>query len=160
MPAAVHQLSKLVALILQPSGEPESVACFLLTHGVILGPVPYSVQGMRLHNEKSGSSSLYVHPTTVEAVPLAGEGTTAVQTVSRNLLEERLQQTLTDLVSPSAKSKVNIQTISDHLCFFSRWFYRAQTQRVGEAFFAESVDTLPLRQVLRAISRVYSSNLA
>ncbi|HLH35596.1 MAG TPA: hypothetical protein VKX41_13045 [Alloacidobacterium sp.] len=161
MPAAAHQLSKLVALILQPSAEPESVACFLLTHGVILGPVHYSVQGMRLHNEQSGSSSLYVHPTTVEAVPLAAEGTaTAVQTVSRNVLEERLQKTLTDLVSPSAKSKVNTQTISDHLCFFSRWFYRTQTQRVGEAFFAESVDALPMRQILRAISRVYSSNLA
>jgi excinuclease UvrABC nuclease subunit len=160
MPAAVHQLSKLIALILQPSADPESVACFLLTHGVILGPVRYSVQGMRLHNEQSGSTSLYLHPTTVEAVPLATESTTtAVQTVSRNVLEERLQQTLADLVSPSAKSKVNIQTISDHLCLFSRWFYRAQTQRVGEVFFAENVDALPLRQILRAISRVYSSNL-
>lgn len=161
MPAAVHQLSKLVALILQPSAEPESVACFLLTHGVILGPVLYSVQGMRLHNEQSGSTSLYVHPTTVEAVPLAGEGAvTAVQTVSRNVLEERLQQTLADLTSPAAKSKPSSQTISDHLCLFSRWFYRAQAQRVGEVFFSDGTDSLPHRQILRAISRVYSSNLA
>ncbi len=70
MPAAVHQVSKLVALILQPSLEPETVACFLLTHGVILGPAFYSIQGMRLHNEQSGSTSLYVQPTAVEAVPL------------------------------------------------------------------------------------------
>lgn len=159
MPAAVHQLSQLVTLILQPSVEPETVACFLLTHGVMLGPVHYSVQGMRLHNEQSGSTSLYLHPTTVEAVPLASESTVAaVQTVSRNVLEERLQQVLADLVSPSAKSKVNIQTISDHLCLFNRWFYRTQTQRIGEAFFAESVDDLPQRQIIRAISRVYSSS--
>lgn len=158
MPAAVHPLSKLVALILQPSAEPESVACFLLTQGVILGPVQYSIQGMRLHNEQSGSTSLYLHPTTVEAVPLAAEGTrTAVQTVSRNILEERLQQALADLKSPSAKSRLSVQTISDHLCLFSRWFYRNQTQRVGEAFFSESVDALPQRQILRSISRVYSS---
>jgi excinuclease ABC subunit C len=161
MPAAVHQLSKLVALILQPSAETETVACFLLTHGVILGPAFYSVQGMRLHNEQSGSTSLYVHPTTVEAVPLAGEGTvTAVQTVSRNVLEERLQQTLAELTSPAAKSKTSTQTISDHLCLFSRWFYRAQAQRVGEVFFSDSADSLPHRQILRAISRVYTSNLA
>lgn len=161
MPAAVHQLSKLVALILQPSAEPETVACFLLTHGVILGPVLYSVQGMRLHNEQSGSTSLYVHPTSVEAVPLAGEGTvTAVQTVSRNVLEERLQQTLSELTSPAAKSKPSNQTISDHLCLFSRWFYRAQAQRVGEVFFSDGADSLAHRQILRAISRVYSSNLA
>ncbi len=158
---AVHQLSKLVALILQPSAEPETVACFLLTHGVILGPVLYSVQGMRLHNEQSGSTSLYVHPTSVEAVPLAGEGTvTAVQTVSRNVLEERLQQTLSELTSPAAKSKPSSQTISDHLCLFSRWFYRTQAQRVGEVFFSDGADSLAHRQILRAISRVYSSNLA
>jgi excinuclease UvrABC nuclease subunit len=160
MPPAVHQLSKLVALILQPSTEPETVACFLLTHGVILGPVLYSIQGMRLHNEQSGSTSLYLSPTTVEAVPLAAEGaSTAVQTVSRNVLEERFQQTLAELISPAAKSKPAAQTISDHLCLFSRWFYRTQAHRVGEAFFAESVDALPHRQILRGISRVYSSKL-
>ena len=159
MPSAVHQLSKLVALILQPSAGPESVACFLLTQGVVLGPVQYSVQGMRLHNEQSGSTSLYLHPTAVEAVPLAAEGVrTVVQTVSRNILEERLQQAVAELKSPSAKSKLSVQTISDHLCLFSRWFYRNQTQRVGEVFFAESVDTLPQRQVLRGISRVYSGS--
>jgi excinuclease UvrABC nuclease subunit len=160
MPPAVHQLSKLTALILQPSAEAETVNCFLLTRGVILGPIHYTVQGMRLHNEQSGSTSLYVHPTTVEAVPLAAEGTaTAVQIVSRNVLEERLQLVLADLTSPAAKSKPNTQTISDHICLFSRWFYRTQTQRIGEVFFAESVNSLPARQILRGISRVYSSNL-
>ena len=160
MPTAVHQLSKLVALILQPSAEAETVACFLLTHGVILGPVLYSVQGMRLHNEQSGSTSFYVHPTTVEAVPLATEGAvTTIRTVSRNVLEERLQQTLAELTSPAAKSKPSTQTISDHLCLFSRWFYRTQTQRIGELFFSDDAGSLPHRQILRAISRVYSSNL-
>lgn len=161
MPPAVYQLSRLVALILQPSAEPETVNCFLLTRGVILGPASYSVHGMRLHNEQSGSTSLYVHPTAVEATPLAAEGAgTVVQTVSRNILEERLQQVLAGLVSPSAKSKVSTLTVSDHLCLFSRWFYRSQTQRTGEVFLAESADTLPHRQILRGISRVYSGNLA
>ncbi|HYK36274.1 excinuclease ABC subunit C [Alloacidobacterium sp.] len=158
-PSAVYQLSSLIAFILQPSAEPETVNCFLLTRGVILGPTRYSVQGMRLHNEQSGSTSLYVHPTTFEAVPLSVEGAgPAVQTVSRNVLEERLQQSLADLASPPAKSRVSTQTISDHLCLFSRWFYRSQTQRAGEVFFADSVDDLPLRQILRGISRVYSNN--
>ncbi len=122
MPPAVHPLSKLAALVLQPSTEPETAACFLLTRGVILGPVSYSVQGMRLHNEQSGSTSLYLQPTAVEAVPLAAEGTTtAVQTVSRNVLEERLQHAVADLASPAAKSRPGTQTIADHLCIFSRW---------------------------------------
>jgi excinuclease ABC subunit C len=160
MSPAVHQLSKLFALILQPSAEPESVALFFLFHGLLAGPADYSIQGMRLHNEQSGSTSLYLQPTAVEAVPLAAEGAAgaAVQTVSRNILEERLQQALTDLTAQATKLKANSQIISDHLCLFSRWCHRTQAQRTGEVFFADDADSLPQRQILRAISRVFSSS--
>lgn len=157
LPDAVHQLSNLNVFIIQPAIEEEGVACFLLTQGVIIGPAIYSVQGMRLHNEQSGSTSLYVQPTAVEAVPLSEEGV-AVQTVSRNVLEERLQQTLSELTLSISKSKPSSQTIADHLCLFSRWFYRPQARRVGEVFFADDIDFLPKRQILRAISRVYSGS--
>jgi excinuclease UvrABC nuclease subunit len=160
MPPAVHQLSKLFALVLQPSAEPESVAVFLLYHGMLIGPVDYSVQGMRLHNEQSGSTSLYLQPTAVEAVPLGAEGSAgaAVQTASRNILEERLQHVLADLTAQVAKIKPSSQTISDHLCLFSRWCHRAQAQRAGEVFFADDAGSLPQRQILRAISRVFSGS--
>jgi excinuclease ABC subunit C len=152
---AVHQLSQLSALILQPAAEPESVAMFMLSRGVLTGPAFYSVQGMRLHNEQSGSTSLFVHPVAMQAVPLADESgaAPAVQTVSRDILEERLDQSLADLNSRATKA--NNQTISDHLCIFSRWFYRAQTHRTGEVFFANDDGTFPRKQILRAISRVY-----
>ena len=160
MSPAVHQLSRLFALILQPSAEPESVALFFLSHGLLAGPADYSVQGMRLHNEQSGSTSLYLQPTAVEAVPLSAEGAagTAVQTVSRNILEERLQQAITELTSQSARMKATSQILSDHLCLFSRWFHRTQAQRTGEVFFAGDADSLPQRQILRAVSRVFSSS--
>jgi hypothetical protein len=112
---------------------------------------------MRLHNEQSGSTSLYLQPTAVEAVPLAAEGA-AVQTVSRNILEERLQQAFADLTSQATRLKASSQIISDHLCLFSRWFHRTQAQRTGEVFFAGDADSLPQRQILRAISRVFSSS--
>ena len=115
---------------------------------------------MRLHNEQSGSTSLYLQPTAVEAVPLSAEGAagTAVQTVSRNVLEERLQQAITELTSQSARMKATSQILSDHLCLFSRWFHRTQAQRTGEVFFAGDADSLPQRQILRAVSRVFSSS--
>lgn len=157
---AVHQLSSLSALIIQPATEAESVAIFLLSRGTIAGPVFYSVQGMRHHNEQSGSTSLFVHPVAMEAVPLANEGgvVPAVQTVSRDVLEERLDQILIDLNLQGTKLKTNSQTISDHLYLFSRWFYRTQTQRIGEAFFADDDGGFPRRQILRSISRVFSSS--
>lgn len=151
---AVQQLSNMRALVLQPSAEPESVALFLLSHGVLTGPVHYSVAGMRLHNERSGSTSLYVAPVAVEAVPLA----TTVQLASHDVLQERLEDVLKMLQSEAKKIKASNQTISDHLCLFKRWYHRPQAQRVGELFFADENGVLPKRQVLRGISRVFTSN--
>ncbi|HEX3435959.1 MAG TPA: UvrB/UvrC motif-containing protein, partial [Pseudacidobacterium sp.] len=96
---AAQQLSQMRALILQPAVEPESVTVFLLSSGILAGPVPYSVQGMRHHNERSGSTSLYVAPTAMQAVPLAADSSAvaAVQIVSRDVLEERLENALTVL---------------------------------------------------------------
>lgn len=157
---AVQQLSKLRAVLLQPSAEEETVAVFLLLRGVLAGPTLYSVQGMRHHNERSGSTSLYVHPTAIEAVPLASDESApiAVQTVSRDVLEERLDQALAALESEITKLKVSSQMIADHLCLFSRWYYRPHARRTGEIFFADADGTLPKRQILRAISRVFTSS--
>jgi excinuclease ABC subunit C len=155
---AVHQLSRLSALVLQPAAEEDSVAVFLLSQGMLAGPAFYSVQGMRLHNEQSGSTSLFVHPVAVQAVPLSGDSGTgpAVQTVSRDILDERLDHALADL-HLKATAKATSQIISDHLCLFSRWFYRAQAHRIGEVFFANEDGSFPRKQILRAISRVYSA---
>lgn len=156
---AMHQLSHLSALILQPAAEPESVAVFRLSRGMLSGPAYYSVQGMRLHNEQSGSTSLFVRPVAVEAVPLTNESGNgpAVQTVSRDILEDRLDETLAELGKQTAKNKISSQALTDHLCLFSRWFHRAQTHRRGEIFFENEDGSLPRRQILRAISRVFSS---
>jgi hypothetical protein len=41
----------------------------------------------------------------------------------------------------------------EHLVLLKRWYYRSS--RVGEIFFADEKGTLPLRRVVRGISRVY-----
>jgi excinuclease ABC subunit C len=154
---AVHRLSQLSALILQPAAEQESIAVFLLSRGILSGPAFYSVQGMRLHNEQSGSTSLFVHPVAMQAVPLGVESGSgpAVQTVSRDILEDRLEEVLAKLAPRNAKT--SSQIASDHLCLFSRWFYRAQTHRIGEVFFANTDGSFPRKHILRAISRVFTA---
>ncbi|HZU10282.1 MAG TPA: excinuclease ABC subunit C [Pseudacidobacterium sp.] len=150
---AVQQLSKMRALVLQPSAVSESVAIFLLSNGVITGPAYYAVSGMRLHNEHSGSTSLYVAPVAVEAVPLA----TSVQLATHDVLQERLEDVLARLELQNKKLKAPSQTLSDYLCLFKRWYYRPQTQRTGEIFFADEKGEFQKKQVLRGISRVFSS---
>lgn len=155
-PPEMHALAALNGVIIQPSAEADHVALFLLSRGSIRGRVLYSVAGMRHPNEQSGSSSLFAQPVAIEAVPLA-ESASLVETVSRDVLEQRLEQALLPLRASAATVKQNPQQIADQLCMFSRWYYRPQTRRMGEIVFTDSNGALQNKAVLRAISRVFRS---
>jgi len=65
-------------------------------------------------------------------------------------MESRVQAFLSS--SPPSKTKSVLETM-EHLALFKRWCYRGS--RIGEVFFADDMGTLPLRRVVRGISRVY-----
>ncbi len=65
-------------------------------------------------------------------------------------MESRVQQALDSF--PPARSKSALETM-EHLALFKRWYYRSR--RVGEVFFADDRGVLPLRRLVRGISRVY-----
>jgi excinuclease ABC subunit C len=65
-------------------------------------------------------------------------------------MESRVQEALATL-SP-AVTKTTVEAM-EHLALLRRWFYRGT--RVGEIFFADEHGTLPMRRLVRGISRVY-----
>src|SRR6202034_1906900 len=67
-PELVQPMSKLRAIILQASANPDEVAVFLYENARLRGPVSFSTLGMRIQNEQSGSSSLYAQPIAIEPV--------------------------------------------------------------------------------------------
>src|SRR3984957_1891770 len=146
---AVHPLAQLSGILVQPSAEPGHVALFALRRGVWNGPVLYSIVGMRLANERSGSSSLFAHPVALEPVPL--EGVAALP--SKDVLEARLEESLSALAQSAAKS-VSSQTLSDHLALFTQWFYRPAARSTGEMIFSGTDGEVARKPLLRAISRV------
>jgi len=146
---AVHALADLNGVIVQPASDPGHVALFLLNRGSLAGPALFSVAGMRHPNEQSGSSSLFAHPAAVTPVPL--EAAPVVKLAARDELESRLDDALNTLAVRSAKST---QKIADHLSLFTRWYYRPQARRTGEAIFDEGREQ-SRKQVMRTISRVY-----
>jgi len=152
---AVRPLAELSGILVQPSAEPGHVALYALRRGVWSGPVLYSIVGMRLANERSGSSSLFAHPVALEPVPL--EGVAALP--AKDVLESRLEEALTALAQSALKT-VSAQTLSDHLALFTQWFYRPHS--TGEMVFAAADGAVPRKPLLRAISRVaaraHSSN--
>ena len=160
MPDGARPLSQLSGIIIQPgSAQPgsawEQVDLFAITRGQLTGPFPYSTLGMRLHNEQSGSSSLFTQPMALEAIPLAEDGSIAVpvKEASKDMLEARLDEALSAL-HPSASEK----ELNDHISLFARWYYRPSTRRIGEVIFLDGEGNLQRRAVIRAISRVAAAS--
>jgi excinuclease ABC subunit C len=150
----VHPLSQLNGVLVQPAAEPGSVALFRLRGGALNGPVLYSTTGMRLANERSGSTSLFAHPVALEPVPLEAEPVAAPRGLrTRDVLEQRLDEALQQLEQSAAKS-VPTQVLTDHLALLTRWFYRPAAKRVGEIQFAATDGEIARKPLLRSISRV------
>jgi len=46
----------------------------------------------------------------------------------------------------------------EHLAILKRWYYRGS--RIGEIFFADEKGELPMRRIVRGISRVFKGEAA
>jgi excinuclease ABC subunit C len=64
-------------------------------------------------------------------------------------MESRVQAALTSM--ERAKGKSALETM-EHIAMLKRWYYRSS--RIGEVFFADASDELPMRRIVRGISRV------
>ena len=53
---------------------------------------------------------------------------------------------------PVEKAQSSMETM-EHLALLKRWYYRGS--RTGEIFFADTKGELPMRRVVRGISRVF-----
>ena len=65
-------------------------------------------------------------------------------------MESRVQLALDAIAHPPAPSALENM---EHLAILRRWFYRGS--RAGEIFLADEKNSLPMRRIVRGISRVY-----
>jgi excinuclease ABC subunit C len=65
-------------------------------------------------------------------------------------MEARLEEALAAI--PAAKPKSALERM-EHLAILKRWYYRST--QMGEIFFVDEKDQLPMRRIVRGISRVY-----
>jgi excinuclease UvrABC nuclease subunit len=166
----VRPLSRLRAVILQASANPEEVAVFLIDNGRMRGPAAFSTLGMRIQNEQSGSSSLFAQPIAMEAVPeeenlgseeareqASQEMARPSAKLQRGLLESRLETALAELAAPAAPPSATVR--QGHLALLKRWYYRPEARRAGEIFFPDADDRWPAKAILRGIGRVAAKSL-
>jgi excinuclease ABC subunit C len=65
-------------------------------------------------------------------------------------MESRVQESLQSAALTKAKSALETM---EHLALLKRWYYRGS--RTGEIFFADAKGELPMRRIVRGISRVF-----
>ncbi len=65
-------------------------------------------------------------------------------------MEAQISEALAAVPDPQPHSA---QEWMEHLALLKRWFYR--TSKVGEVFFADEKGELPMRRIVRGVSRVY-----
>ena len=184
-PELVQPLSKLRAVILQASANPDEVAMFLFERGSLRGPVEFSTIGMRIQNEQSGSSSLFAQPMTLEPVPeetsnreqgigngemgpganvrsgssdsnLPPAGVTTK--LARTMLEARMEGVLAELAKDAGSPSATVR--QGHLALLKRWYYRPEVKREGEVCFPEDDGHWPIKSMLRSVGRVAAKALA
>ena len=148
IPEIVGRIDRLRAVIVQRSALPDHVALFDFRNGLLHGPLQFNVQGMQHANPNSGSSSLYAHPHLAAPVPL--EDSKTPPKPKPQTLESRVAEALAEI--PTRKPERG--EAADHLALLKRWFYRSTKK--GEIFI-NYTDELPLRRIVRGISRLFQS---
>ena len=89
----------------------------------------------------------------IDAGCISGPAVFPIQSVEHTKsqsMESRVETALASL--PAASVSTALETM-EHLVLLKRWFYRGS--RAGEIFFADEKGVLPMRRVVRGISRVY-----
>jgi excinuclease ABC subunit C len=84
---------------------------------------------------------------------ISGPLTFAIQSAEHTKsqsMESRVQEALAWF---SAMTPITTVETMEHLALLKRWYYRSS--RVGEIFFVDEKGTLPMRRMVRGISRVY-----
>ena len=149
-PKLARALGAQRGVVVQASVDPDCVELTLLAGGVLTGPVAFSMLGMRLPNEGSGSSSLFAHPAAVVAVPLEVGALERTRTP-----DERLRATLEGL--EREQRPASRQELGDHQGLLARWYFRPQVKREGELVLLE--EGAGVGALLRACGRVYRASL-
>ncbi|MFZ1012168.1 MAG: excinuclease ABC subunit C [Terracidiphilus sp.] len=178
-PELVQPMSGLRAIILQQSASPDEVAIFLFDQGRLRGPAAFSTLGMRIQNERSGSTSLFAQPLALEPVPEErgdreqGSGNSpendeaAISTSenqpakpARGMLEGRMETLLAEMPPSETLPHAVAVLRQGHLALLKRWYYRPEVRRVGEIFFPDDEGHWPIKALLRGVGRIAAKAIA
>lgn len=141
----VHRIDRLNGILLQPSHLPGHIALFRIAGGMLHGPIQFDVSGRVPKKDAAVGADVeaaQAQNAPVQRVPVQSNPLQSMEARIKELLREA------DVARPRSA-----QEWMEHLALLKRWYYR--TSKVGEIFFEDDHDQLPMRRVVRAVGRVF-----
>jgi hypothetical protein len=141
----VHRIDRLNGILLQPSHLPGHIALFRIAGGMLHGPIQFDVSGRVPKKDAAVGADVeaaQAQNAPVQRVPVQSNPLQSMEARIKELLREA------DVARPRSA-----QEWMEHLALLKRWYYR--TSMVGEIFFEDDHDQLPMRRVVRAVGRVF-----
>jgi excinuclease ABC subunit C len=149
LPEIVHRLDRLAGLMIQPSSQPDSVTFFRIERGCLSDPIMFSITQ---HEPSAADSSDNRQSAIANASPSSNHKSQISNRKSTkpHSMESRVFDTLS--AAPPVPTCTRQETM-EHLAILKRWYFRSS--KLGEIFFAEDNGELPMRRIVRGISRVF-----
>jgi excinuclease ABC subunit C len=150
LPEIITRIDRLNGVIIQPSAERDSVALFRIEAGRLNGPVHFRVQENPAEALQCGDGAV-PHPGPADTAQQDGAQPRPHTNKAKPLsMEARFIEALAGV--PPLESG-SAQETMEQLAYIKRWYYR--TSKTGEAFFTDAKGELPMRRVVRGLSRVF-----
>ncbi len=152
LPEIVHRLDRLDALMIQPSAQANCVTFFRVRAGCLSDPIMFALPGIVGSTLPPNPSAIDNRQSTIgNPSDDASRSPHATQRKTPHSMESRV---LEALEQPGAAAPTcSRQETMEHLAILKRWYYR--TSKIGEIFFADEDGELPMRRIVRGISRVF-----
>jgi excinuclease ABC subunit C len=145
LPEIVTRIDQLNGVIIQPSAERDSVALFRIEAGRMNGPVHFQVQQNPAEGITADSNAKD-----------ARDAKEAKEAKTRPLsMEARFMEALAAVLPLDPSSA---QETMEQLAYIKRWYYRSN--KTGEVFFTDEKRELPMRRIVRGLSRVFRGEKA
>lgn len=139
LPEIAHRLDRLNGVLIQPSAVAESVQLFRIVAGCISNPVMLAVsRNTPVFNPEGGPQT-------------QNSGLPPSKVLPPRLLsmESRILEALAGAETKACGSRAEAM---EHLAILKRWYFKSS--KSGEIFFEDANGELPMRRVVRAVSRV------
>lgn len=149
LPEMMRRLDRLDGLMIQPSAQADSVTFFRVRGGCLSAPISFAIGSQTMGSEAAGEHGSKTRATQSGATQ-SGATQDSIKPAKPLSMEARIHDAL---AAAPEMPQLSTQEKLEHLALLKRWYFRSV--KTGEIFLTDDKGELPMRRVVRGVSRVF-----